>query len=175
MNTPNLEERAEQLVRTRIQGTRKGSKIPAYRHSINVAGTLRRHGYQEDTIVAGMLHDVVEDSPVTFDELVNMGFSERTLRIVKLVTHDSNINSGTVRWVKMITRLTEANDAEAWTVKLADTLDNFRSSESLPPDRREFMQCVKAPLIRELTREMLGHTKIWKELDTEIKVRKKHL
>ena len=175
MTTPNLEERAEQLVRTRIQGTRKGSKIPAYRHSLNVASTLKRHGFQEDTVVAGMLHDVVEDSPVTFDDLMNMGFSERTLRIVKLVTHDSAISSGTVRWVRMISRLIDANDAEAWTVKLADTLDNFRSSEHLPPDRREFMQCVKAPLIRELTRAQLGHTKIWKELDTEIKVRKRHV
>ena len=172
MQTYTLEERAEQLVRTEIQGTRKGSKIPAYKHSLNVAGTLRRHGFDGETILAGLLHDVVEDSRVTFDELANMGFSERTLRIVKLVTHDNDIPSGTVRWVKMIGRLIDANDIEAWTVKVADTLDNYRSSESLPPERRDFMRMVKAPLILALTRDMLGHTKMWKELDTEVKLKK---
>lgn len=172
MLTQNLEDRAEQLVRTQIHGTRKGSKVPAYRHSLNVANTLRRHGFDGETVLAGLLHDVVEDSEVTFDELSKMGFSERTLRVVKLVTHDNNIPSGTARWVKMIGRLIDANDAEAWTVKLADTLDNYRSSESLPPERRDFMRMVKAPLILALTRDLLGHTKIWKELDTDVKLKK---
>ncbi len=43
------------------QQVRKGTKLPYLTHPANVAVILARYGRSEDTIVAGVLHDVVED------------------------------------------------------------------------------------------------------------------
>jgi guanosine-3',5'-bis(diphosphate) 3'-pyrophosphohydrolase len=48
---------------------RKGTGFPYVVHPIRVAEILDRYGYDEDVVVAGMLHDVVEDAGVTHAEL----------------------------------------------------------------------------------------------------------
>ena len=43
------------------QQVRKGTRLPYLTHPANVAVILTRYGCTEDTVVAGILHDVVED------------------------------------------------------------------------------------------------------------------
>jgi hypothetical protein len=49
--------------------TRKGSSTPYFEHVVGVAMILDRLGFDEEVIVAGLLHDVVEDTETTFDEV----------------------------------------------------------------------------------------------------------
>ena len=46
---------------------RKGSDVPYFEHAVAVAMILSRAGFDEDVVIAGLLHDVVEDTEATFE------------------------------------------------------------------------------------------------------------
>lgn len=157
-------EQARLLVAERITGTRKGSDEPAYIHSTRVSDALARFGYSEEVVIAGMLHDIVEDGATSFDELRAFGFTERVIDLVRLCTHDDMIEGGDRRWIKMMAGLIDADDSEAWAVKIADLTDNLKSSHTLSADRQKFMREAKAPFLLRLSWLKLGDTPIWQEL-----------
>ena len=53
---------------------------PAYEYSIRVADTLKKYGYPQDVVVAGLLHDIIEDGGMTMKEL-DLGF--RSVRFAR--------------------------------------------------------------------------------------------
>lgn len=67
--------------------------------------------------IAALLHDVVEDTPVTFGDLEQEGFSAEVLAAVRLMTHDPNIP-----YEDYITEI--LTNPIASEVKLADLEDN---------------------------------------------------
>ena len=48
---------------------RRSSDVPYVEHAFAVAWILDRAGFDENTVVAGLLHDVVEDTPITLEEI----------------------------------------------------------------------------------------------------------
>lgn len=71
----------------------------------------------EDTTVVALLHDVVEDTNYTFDDLRAMGFKEQIIEALTLMTHDK-----TVPYLDYVRHLSENPIARA--VKLADLKHN---------------------------------------------------
>ena len=59
------------------------SGLPYVFHPFHLAEQMT----DEETTVVALLHDVVEDSPYTFDDLKEMGFSETVLSALRLLTH----------------------------------------------------------------------------------------
>ena len=59
------------------------SGLPYVFHPFHLAEQMT----DEETTVVALLHDVVEDSPYTFDDLKEMGFSETVLAALRLLTH----------------------------------------------------------------------------------------
>lgn len=162
-------QRAEKLVKFRIRGPRKGAKNePASAHSLRVGELIQKHGYGEEVIIAAILHDIVEDGGMTFVQLVAKGYTPRVIQIVKLCTHNKRVRNRDARWQLLVAGLVTARDREAWAVKIADVLDNFRSSKTLPRDRAAFFRGVKAPLVLNVSEDLMGKTAIWKELKREI-------
>lgn len=159
-----LLEQARKLVAERIPGTRKGSQEPAYIHSTRVSDALARFGFSEDVVIAGMLHDIVEDGETSLDDLRELGFSKRTVELVRLCTHDDMVEGGDRRWVKMMAGLIDADDQEAWAIKFADLTDNLKSSHTLDQDRRRFMREVKGPLLLRLATPEMRTSPVWEEL-----------
>lgn len=160
----SLLDKAKTLVTERIPGTRKGSDEPAYIHSIRVSQALADFGYSEDVVIAGLLHDIVEDGATSLDELRQAGFNERVIELVRLCTHDDMIEGGDRRWIKMMAGLIDADDAEAWAIKIADITDNLKSSNTLPQDRRLFMYQAKAPFLLRLSWFKLADSSAWQAL-----------
>ena len=147
------EHRASVLVLTRIPGMRKGTTDkPAYTHSFHVRDLLEEHGYGFDVCLAGLLHDIVEDGGVSLAELRAAGFSERVVGLVDLCSHDASIEGNDARWVVMIARLVQADDSDAWAIKVADLLDNLRDSGTMEVEWREWMMGVKRALMGRVAR-----------------------
>jgi (p)ppGpp synthase/HD superfamily hydrolase len=163
----SLLTRAEQLVASRIPGNRKGSQKPAYMHSFDVRNLLKAEGYSEEVCLAGLLHDVIEDSETTFKELEEMGYSPRVLKLVRYCTHDDAIDGNDARWVCMMAALVLGNDAEAWAIKIADILCNIGDSATMHPDRRHMLRFVKGKMLLSLTEKSMAETALWKRLEQE--------
>ena len=167
---------AKDLVSTRILGNRKNSSEPAWQHSERVADRLERHGFSSDVILAGWLHDLIEDSdpahPVALEDLTALGFSDRTVALVDLATHSSGADhtqkltqrQKDQRWARMLERLEGAADRDAWAVKLADVTDNLRGCHVMPLDRQMVFYQLKAPVYLELSAGLLGQTSLYAEL-----------
>ncbi|HEY2155046.1 MAG TPA: HD domain-containing protein [Isosphaeraceae bacterium] len=67
--SPSL-ERALRLAAYGHEGqVRKGSPVPYIEHPVAVAMILDRAGFEEEVVIAGLLHDLVEDTDVTLDEI----------------------------------------------------------------------------------------------------------
>ena len=150
-----LTNKAESLVKERILGTRKGLPDEQnYAHSFRVRDMVSACHHWDDPdyelFNAALLHDIVEDGGVTLEELKDMGFTDRTIELVRLCTHQLEIKDHTERWLNMVARLVEAKDEDAWRIKLADLADNLSQSKGLSIEDRRFMIETKAPILLRL-------------------------
>jgi GTP pyrophosphokinase len=126
-------------------------------HPVAVAGLLRDLGGSSVMIAAGFLHDVVEDTDVTSDEIESR-FGTEVRRLVEGVTKLSkfNFSSKTERQAENFRRmfLAMAADIRVIVVKLADRLHNMRTLEHLKPEKqRQIAQETRdifAPLANRL-------------------------
>ncbi len=86
-------------------------------HPRTVARILRNEGFSDNVVMAGLLHDVVEDTSVTLDDLRNLGYPEAVVRAVDSVTRREGET-----YMDLIRRA--AADPIGREVKLADNLTN---------------------------------------------------
>jgi GTP pyrophosphokinase len=121
------------------KGQYRASGDPYIAHPVAVAGLLRDLGGSAAMIAAGFLHDVIEDTDVTAEEIERQ-FGAEVRRLVEGVTKLSkfNFSSKTERQAENFRRmfLAMAQDIRVIVVKLADRLHNMRTLEHLPDDKR---------------------------------------
>jgi guanosine-3',5'-bis(diphosphate) 3'-pyrophosphohydrolase len=150
-------ERAYQMAKRAHEGTFRRSGEPYIVHPVSAAIILVELGMDTDSIVAALLHDVVEDTDVTLEE-VRKEFGKDVALLVDGVTKLGRIpfssrehqQAENVR--KML--LAMAQDVRVIIIKLADRLHNARTFDSLPDEKRrikalETME-VYAPLAHRL-------------------------
>ena len=68
---------------------RKGTQIPYIVHPIEVMQILRENNADENTIIAGLLHDTIEDAGVSYNEICNM-FGNEVANIVQDESEDKS-------------------------------------------------------------------------------------
>ncbi len=122
------------------EGQKRVSGEDYFTHPVAVATILLDMGLDTDTVIAGLLHDVIEDTGVTEDELKNK-FGSSISNMVEAVTKLTriNFNSTEVEQAENIRKLffAMAKDIRVLLVKLADRLHNMRTLDSLPPEKQE--------------------------------------
>ncbi len=121
------------------QGQRRKSGESYIAHPVAVASLLRDLGGSSAMIAAGFLHDVVEDTEITADQL-EQHFGPEVRCLVEGVTKLSKFNfeSKTESQAENFRRmfLAMAQDIRVIVVKLADRLHNMRTLEHLPDAKR---------------------------------------
>lgn len=132
--------RAFNFAYTLHEGQYRKSGEPYIAHPVAVAGLLRDLGGDSVTIAAGFLHDVVEDTDVTPEE-IEAQFGPQVRQLVEGVTKLSSFNfsSKTERQAENFRRmfLAMAEDIRVIVVKLADRLHNMRTLEYLKPEKQQ--------------------------------------
>jgi len=121
------------------QGQSRKSGEPYICHPVAVAGLLRDLGGSPAMIAAGFLHDVVEDTDVTIEEIEAL-FGAEVRQLVEGVTKLSKINfkSKTESQAENFRRmfLAMAQDIRVIVVKLADRLHNMRTLQYMSEESR---------------------------------------
>ncbi len=139
------------------EGQYRKSGEPYIAHPVAVAGLLRDLGGDSVTIAAGFLHDIVEDTDITPEEIESM-FGVEVRGLVEGVTKLSkfNFSSTKERQAENFRRmfLAMAQDIRVIVVKLADRLHNMRTLEHLKPEKQKRISLetreIFAPLANRL-------------------------
>jgi (p)ppGpp synthase/HD superfamily hydrolase len=108
---------------------RKGSDVPYIVHPVHVSVMLLRHGFGEDVVVAGLLHDVVEDQDVPLAE-VEAAFGPAVAEMVGALSERKREKGRERPWeARKQEKLDQLRQASLDTVavKAADTLHNAHS------------------------------------------------
>lgn len=104
---------------------------PYILHPLRVGASL--HDFGPDYVIAGLLHDVIEDTPVTLEDLTELGASETVVSAVASVTKTESERTWEA-YEKSLTRAT-LDPIGGW-VKAADIADNWKrlDQDRLGPD-----------------------------------------
>ena len=158
-----LIKRAYELAEAAHEGQTRASGEPYVQHCLAVAQILAELGMDGPTIAAGLLHDTVEDSAISVEDL-RQDFGDEVAKLVNGVTKLEEIgklshlgrreleDKEAENLRKMF--LAMVDDVRVVLIKLADRLHNMRTLGALPPERqrrfaRETLE-IFAPLANRL-------------------------
>ena len=158
----DLVQRAYAFAEKAHAGQKRKSGEPYFNHCLKTAEELARWKLDETTIAAGLLHDVIENTDYTAEN-VEQEFGPDIKRLVEGVT-----KLGTVKYRGVETQvenlrkliLAMAEDIRVILIKLADRLHNMRTLNALPPTKQkrialETME-IYAPLAYRLGMQKLS-------------------
>ncbi len=108
---------------------RKGTDLPYIVHPVHVSLILIRHGFGENLAIAGLLHDVVEDTTVPLERIVSE-FGDAVAQLVAAVSETKTAGGEELPWEqrkaeKLAHLRTGGPDVAA--LKAADAIHNARS------------------------------------------------
>jgi (p)ppGpp synthase/HD superfamily hydrolase len=143
--SPALRDAYELAAEAHRGQTRKDGTTPYLGHPLAVARELRRNGLSEEMQVAGLLHDVVEDSKMTVGDVVER-FGVGVGELVAALTDDRAIEDYEERKREHRNRVEEAG-SEATSIYAADKLVNVRELRRLYGELGEdAAERLKAPI-----------------------------
>lgn len=138
-------KKAIEIAKKAHEGQFRKTGEPYIVHPLAVKKILEEWGMDEDTIIAGVLHDTVEDTALTLDD-IRKEFGESVAFLVDGVTKLSTARDG-MRDIDTYLPETKDNflrllialgdDIRVLIIKLADRLHNLRTLSALPPDKQK--------------------------------------
>ena len=133
-----LLQRGYDLAEERHRGQLRKSGDPYITHPLAVATILAELGMDTTTLVAALLHDTVEDTGLTTDEL-GVEFGTEVAHLVEGVTKLDKVKYGEAAEAETIRKMivAMARDPRVLVIKLADRLHNMRTLRFLPPAKQE--------------------------------------
>ncbi len=132
--------KAYEVAKKQHEGQFRKSNDPYIQHPLEVAYMLSEYHAGPNTIAAGLLHDVLEDTEITYDKMVEL-FGEDITSIVDGVTKISKLKYMTQEKVLAKTHqkilIAMAKDIRVILVKLVDRVHNMRTLEFQPVEKQK--------------------------------------
>ncbi len=143
---PNISKEEQDLITNAFHysqkahmGQLRNSGEPYFTHVFATAKILAEMNADPITISAGLLHDLVEDTATTAEEL-QKHFGNEIVTLVEGVTKLGHLKyQGVERHAESLRKffIASANDIRVVTIKLADRLHNISTLEHVPPEKRK--------------------------------------
>lgn len=162
-----LVEKAYQFSKTAHEGQFRKSGDPYISHPVAVAKLLAKWHLDAQALMAALLHDVVEDTPATKQEVGDI-FGKPVAELVDGVSKLDRIEFQTEahaqaeNFRKML--LAMARDVRVILIKLADRLHNMRTLDSMVPEKRKRIAKETLEIYAPIANR-LGLNAIYQELD----------
>lgn len=153
----------------KAHGTQKrASGDPYFSHPLEVAGILTNMQLDNDTIVTALLHDTIEDTVATYEQIEEL-FGENIARMVDGVTKMSEIEytSESSKQAENFSKflLAISDDIRVLLVKLADRLHNMRTLHHVPKAAKRLRIARETLDIYAPLAERIGIQEIKEELE----------
>ena len=132
-------ESAFLFAKEKHSGQTRSSGEPYVCHPISVAKIVVEYGFDNDSVVAALLHDVVEDTDTTLEQLASL-FGNEVASLVNGVTKLGKIEytSKEEQQMEYLRKMffAMAKDIRVIAIKLADRLHNMRTLDACPRDKQ---------------------------------------
>ncbi len=160
-------EGAIDYARKMHEGQTRSSGEPYYTHPVEVASILAGMRMDQDTLVTAILHDTLEDTKATYDEIKSK-FGQDVADMVNGVSKLTKIESQTIEgkqaenFRKLLLAMSE--DIRVLLVKLADRLHNMRTIDGLSTEKQRRIALETLEIYAPLA-ERVGVHQIKEELE----------
>lgn len=167
-NRKKIEE-AFEFAKKAHEGQFRKSGEPYYHHLLEVAYILAQLQCGPSTIIAGLLHDTVEDTDVTLDD-IEAKFGTDVRNIVDSLTKIQRLKLSHRKEEDFVAEdhrkifLGMAKDVRVIVIKLADRLHNLRTLDSLKPERQRILSRETLEVFIPIAHR-LGFNKIKSEME----------
>lgn len=139
---------------------------PVVLHSIKIAMRLLDYGYGAEIIIGALLHDLLEDSAVTREQ-ISQSFGERVAELVQANSFDTSVEDFADRYRELFERTLNAGH-DALVIKATDLYDNsfyyHLADKQLKAELTE-----KLRYFLKISKPVIGKEKVWKELNIRSK------
>lgn len=139
---------------------------PVLLHSFRVAELLYKLNYPEEIVIAGILHDLIEDTDIEQND-IEKEFSNKVANIVDAVSFNPHIEDK-LEQAKLLFENCIKYGNEALIVKCSDLIDNINYVQHADDDLKPKL-LKKYHLFIDMSKEYIGKEKIYELLDNKIK------
>lgn len=163
MNNSNQDQQIENAIKFLVQKIDASghNPKPVILHSIRVGLGLYNAGCAIDTVIATILHDLLEDTDTKLNE-IETKFGSNVALLVEATTLDQTITDKTARYKENFDRAYKIGK-EALIIRAADLLDNSNYYYLTNKDMQIWL-CEKLKYFLEISKDLIGNEVIYKEL-----------
>ncbi len=146
---------------------KRKSGLPFITHPLNVAHTIAENKLDTESLVAALLHDVVEDTEASIDQIEELfgndvaGIVDGLTKLTELENVDISERKA-ANFKKLLIAI--ARDPRVLIIKLADRLDNMRTLEFMKPEKQKLIAGETLEIYAPLA-HAIGMARIKNELE----------